>query len=311
MSSINFSFGNAVSHFQKTGGPSGFLWKFGLAYGLASLVVQVISFWFMGPMYAVMFNPALANDPYAMEEAMMNSLGQIMIGYLLMLVLGVLLWMMFESASQRRYMRAEGFSLKLGADEWRILMVGLIWFAIFIGLYLAGIIIIAVPTGIIAAVTESPALTGLLVFILAIAYFVFALWLIARFSPASALTIRDRSIQFGKAWSVTRGKGWTILGSWFVLMLLWMVLLFIFYIAFIFVVVAAVMSAGDPTTMDDPEMMMRAILSPGVIIPGVIFMLGYMFLAAIMMHVIAGPAALGRADGPLLCGRDDRDVQLG
>jgi len=36
----------------------------------------------------------------------------------------------------RRYVRYEGFSIGWGADEWRVLAVGLIWFAFFIAAYI-------------------------------------------------------------------------------------------------------------------------------------------------------------------------------
>ena len=253
MTNLDFSFDNALFHFRRTGGPKGFLLKYGATYAVL---------------------------------------------YLLMIPLGLAFWMLFEGANQRRYMRAEDFRLRLGADEWRLLVVGLIWVGLFIALYIGMFLVIMLPVGIMAAMgnSDGAVLGGLLAFVLFIAYMVFALWLAARFSPSAALTVRDRSIRFGQAWRVTKGKGWTILGSWIVLMLIMMVVFFVLYMIFAVVMVAAMMPVMSGIE-DDPAAVFSAMVSPGIIIPGAILMVGFIFLQACWMHIFAGPAALAaRAD---------------
>ena len=51
MNPISFDFGNAISHFSKTGGPAGFIWKFALGYALISCLVQGFSVWLQWPLY--------------------------------------------------------------------------------------------------------------------------------------------------------------------------------------------------------------------------------------------------------------------
>jgi hypothetical protein len=298
MNPVSFDFNNAIMHFRKTGGPKGFLLKYGATYAVLYLLMSAVTMWLQWPMFGMMFNPDMINDPVAMEAAMMGQMGRVLLGYLLMIPLGLAFWMLFEGANQRRYMRAEDFRLQLGADEWRLLVVGLIWFGLFIALYLGMFLVIMLPVGIMAAMgnSDGAVLGGLLAFVLMIAYMVFALWLAARFSPAAALTVRDRSIRFGRAWRVTKGKAWTIVGSWIVLMLIMMVVFFVFYLIFAVVMVATLMPVMSGIE-DDPAALFSAMASPGIIIPGAILMVGFIFLQACWMHIFSGPAALAaRAD---------------
>ena len=68
MNRLEFSFGNAVGHFQKTGGPKGFLWKFALTYALFAIIVQGLSLYLMAPIYAAAFNPIVMEDPDVMDH---------------------------------------------------------------------------------------------------------------------------------------------------------------------------------------------------------------------------------------------------
>tara|TARA_R110000787_G_scaffold14348_5_gene44276 strand:+ start:1627 stop:2568 length:942 start_codon:yes stop_codon:yes gene_type:complete len=300
MNPVSFDFGNAMMHFRKTGGPKGFLLKYGATYVLLYLLLSAVSLWLQWPMYGAMFDPAVMDDPVAMEAAMMGHMGRMMLGYLIVLPLGLAFWMVFEGANQRRYMRAEGFHLRLGGDEWRLLLVGLIWFGLFIGLYIGGIIAIAVPVGIAAATGtgEGAMIGGLLAFVLALAYMIFVLWLCARFSPAAALTVRDRKIQFGQAWRVTKGKAWTIIGAWIVLGLILSVVFFVIYLIFAVVVVASLMPMMSGMDSEDPTVIFRTMLSPGVLIPGGLFLVGMVFLQGCGMHIYSGPAALAARTDP-------------
>ena len=304
MSTVNFDFGNAVSHFQKTGGPKGFLWKFGLAYGLAYLVLMAIYLVMLGPLFALSMNPDAMADPYALEQDMAGMMGQIFLAYAIVMIGYILIYMMFEAASQRRYIRGEGFSLRLGGDEWRLLAVGLLYMLLIIGLYIGTLLVVGLPAGIIAGVTGEPAMAAIVGVVAGIAYFVFALWVIAKFSAAAALTVRDGSIQFGKSWSVTKGKAWTILGSWIVLYLLTMVVFFVLYIIVFAIVFAGMFSAmsSDPAVAEDPEAMMAAFMSPATLIPMVLIGFGFCFLSGIIWHVFGGPAALAARTDPAFAG---------
>jgi hypothetical protein len=300
MNPVSFDFGNAVMHFRKTGGPKGFLFRFGATYVLLYVLLSAVSLWLQWPMYGAMFDPAVMDDPVAMEAAMMGHMGRMMLGYVVLLPLGLAFWMVFEGANQRRYMRAEDFRLRIGADEWRLLLVGLIWFGLFIGLYIGGIVAVLVPMSIAAATGtgEGAMIGGVLAFVLAIAYMIFVFWLCARFSPAAALTVRDRKIQFGEAWRVTRGKAWTIVGSWIVLALIMSAVFFVFYLIFVVAIIASLMPMMSGMETEDPTAVFRALLSPGVLIPGALLVVVLVFLQACGMHIYSGPAALAARTDP-------------
>ena len=300
MNPVSFDYGNAVMHFRKTGGPKGFLFRFGATYVLLYVLLSAVSLWLQWPMYGAMFDPAVMDDPVAMEAAMMGHMGRMMLGYVVLLPLGLAFWMVFEGANQRRYMRAEDFRLRLGADEWRLLVVGLIWFGLFIGLYIGGILAVLVPMGVAAATGtgEGAMIGGVLAFVLATAYMIFVFWLCARFSPAAALTVRDRKIKFGEAWRVTRGKAWTIIGSWIVLALIMSAVFFVFYLIFVVAIIASLMPMMSGMETEDPTAVFRALLSPGVLIPGALLVVVLVFLQACGMHIYSGPAALAARTDP-------------
>ena len=264
------------------------------------MILSAVSIGLQWPIYGAMFDPAAMEDPLVMEAAMMQHMGRVLLGYAVLIPLGLAFWMIFEGANQRRYMRAEGFRLRLGGDEWRLLVVGLIWFVLLIGLYLGGIIAFIVPMAIAAATGtgEGAMIGGLLTFILALAYMIFALWLCARFSPAAALTVRDRSIRFGQAWRVTKGKAWTIVGSWIVLGLIMSVVFFVIYMIFVVAIVASLMPMMNGMESEDPSAIFRAMLSPAVLIPGALLVVGMVFLQGCGMHIFSGPAALAARTDP-------------
>lgn len=299
MTGLDFSFGNAVSHFRKTGGPKGFLWKFMLAYAVLAIVVQGTSMFLMAPIFAAAFDPVALENPEVMDQVMLENIGRVMLGYLASFVLGILVWMMFEGASQRRYMRAEGFRIQIGADEGRLLVIGLIWMALFIGLYIGMFLVLVIPMGIGMAVGDAGMIIGpLLAFVLFFAYAIFCMWLAARFSPAAALTIRDRKISFGRAWRVTKGKAWTIIGSWVVLMLIMMAIIVVLYLLLAVTAVFALMPVMQGGPADDPGVVLAALASPAFLLPAILFALVYMMIVSAMMHVFGGPAALAARTDP-------------
>ena len=298
MNTLEFSVGNAMGHFRKTGGPKGFLWKYALAYALIGIVEQGLSLYLMAPIYGAAFNPIVMEDPDMMDQVMLENMGRVALGYLVSFVFGILMWIMFEAASQRRYMRADGFSLKLGGDEGRLFVVGLFWFGLLILLYIGMFILMMIPMIIGAAAGGDGALAaGAVAVIVMLAYMVFAIWVAVRFSPAAAMTIRDRKIRFGSAWRATKGKVWTLIGSWLILALIMMAIIFVLYLVFAVTAVLALMPVMQSGS-DDPAAILAAFASPGFIIPAIFFGLIYMGLAGIMMHVFGGPAALAAKTDP-------------
>ncbi|MEX1251437.1 MAG: hypothetical protein WEA77_09615 [Hyphomonas sp.] len=167
MSSDKAGLKGAALHFLRTDGPRGFLMRFAFVYAAATLVMQVFGLWLQAPVYEIYLRAFAENDgditAYADE---LNAVSlQSNLGSLLMLPVSLAIWVMFEGASQRRYIRAEGFRLRISADEGRLALVGLIWGALLIGGYFAlalGAIIPGVIAGATAGVAAGVIVGGLI-----------------------------------------------------------------------------------------------------------------------------------------------------
>ncbi len=302
MNAIQFSFGNAVAHFSRTGGPAGFLWKFALSYAVLACLVQAVSVLLQWPVYEA-YIQLITNggdfDRYA--EDIENVSATTSLSGLLIMPLGILLWVMFEGANQRRYMRGAGFGLRIGADEGRLLIVGLIWIALFIGMYLGFALTLAIP--VVAGFVLAPdgvLLAVLLGILMMIGYMLLVFWLSARLSAAAALTVRDRQIRFFESWRVTRGKGWTIVGSWIVLGLIAIFVLILFYML-LAALGFGLLSAQVPGLMDgevSQDDVIEAIVSPMFWLPMLAVFLAFTIAQSTLMHIFSGPAALAARTDP-------------
>ena len=297
MTPIPFSFGNAISHFSKTGGPGGFLLKFALAYAAVTCVLQAFSIWLQWPLYEVyleMFTQG-GGDIEAYADDLARASNETTVRGLLVMPLGILIWLVFEGANQRRYMRAEGFHLRIGADEGRIFVVGLIWVALFIALYIGVFIAIMIPVIIGVAMGEDGALLAILAGLVIVGgYLLLALWIAARLSAAAALTVRDRQIRFFESWKVTRNKAWTIVGAWIVLGLILMVVYLVLYLLVI-ALGFGLIAAQVPDFADGrfaEEEILAVVMSPAFWGPMLVVLFVFLMVQAFFQHIFSGPAAL-------------------
>ena len=287
------SLDGATLHFLRTEGPRGFLMQFALIYAAATLAMQVLGLWLQAPVYEIYLRAFVENDgditAYADElnaASMQSNLGS-----LLMIPVSLAIWVLFEGASQRRYIRAKGFRVRISADEGRLALVGLIWGVFLIVGYIAIVIGAIIPGAIVGATVGVAAgvIAGALVFLIGI---VAALWLFARLSPASALTIRDRQIRFFEAWNVTRGNGWGLTGSYFMLFLGFTILSILAYgavgvLGFIMIAPTLDSSAGADTA----DAVLATMAQPSFWGPLGFAMYLVMMVQSIFAHALGGPAA--------------------
>lgn len=299
MTQLPFTFSNALMHLTRTGGPKGFIWKFALSYGVGVLLLYALMMWSFAPIFSIALDPSGVNEE-AMDAAVLGNMGRILSGYLIAMVGGLVLWIVFEAASQRRYMRADGFSLRLGADEGRLFVVGLIFFGIFIASYVVMLILMAVFVGgaVLAAGEDNAGIASLLIFPVMILYFVGLLFVMVRFSPAASLTIRDRAIRFSSAWRVSRGKGWAIFGSWLLLYIAMYAVLIIAYLMLAAVAFAALIPVLADAPSDDPEVMMQVLSSPVTLAGAAIGGFVITSIMGVFIHAFGGPAALAAKTDP-------------
>lgn len=303
MTHLDFNFGNALFHFRRTGGPEGFLWKYALAFAILGFGIQALNIAMSWPVYEVYLRVFTEGDgDIAQYTADINraSMRSMMFSFL-MLPLGILFWMVFETASLRRYMRGDGFRLRVGADEWRVLVVGLIWFGLLIAAYIGLFIVLLVPMGLGAVAGRDAAAIGAIIgVVFMLVYTLACLWAGIRLSPAAAMTVRDGQIRFFEAWRVTRGRAWTLFGAWLVVGLAISLVIILAYgvmAAVGFSQLAPLFPALEDGSATGEEI--RAIVtSPGFWVPLALIFLLFTSLQAVAQHIFGGPAALAAKTDP-------------
>lgn len=287
------SLNGATLHFLRTEGPRGFLLRFALVYAVVAIALQAVTFWMQAPVYEVYLRACIENEcdfvPY-MDELNSVSLQSNMFT-LLMLPVSLAVWVLFEGASQRRYIRSEGFRLALGADEGRLAIVALIWIALLFGGYLGLVFGAMIPGVIIGFVGGAAAgvIAGALIFLCGM---IGALWLFARLSPASALTIRDRQIRFFEAWNLTRGHGWRLAGSYFLLLLGFVLLSLVSYGVLLLIGILLVAPAIESSSGSDTGPAILASMSqPYFWAPVSLVFFLMLMMQSLFAHAMGGPAA--------------------
>lgn len=170
----------------------------------------------------------------------------------------------FESACLRWLIRGERsgpINLCFGADMWRVYGAYWAWFLYFFCTYILFLIVVfvvALAGGALGG-RDNPAVAGLVVAAVVIAWIVGWIYVAVRLAPAAATSVGVGHFAPLKAWSVSRGRFWALFGSYLLLFILWI-------IAFVVVggitmgsVFAAIFSHVDWTaTHSDPTAFSRS-----------------------------------------------------
>jgi len=297
MPTREFSFGNALSHWSNTQGPGGFLWKYALAYGLATVAfLGVFLLLAGGAIMQFVSMSAQAPGGTVSDQEALRMLGSLVPVFLLAIPLGILFWVVFEGALQRRYIRDEGFSLRISGDEGRLFVVGLLWILTLIGLYLAiAIVVGAVGGGLAAALGESAVFIVIPLVIAGVAGFV---WVVVRLSPASAMTIRDRKITFTSAFQASKGRFWQMFFAFIIMAIIAYIVSLVLQLILGAMIGGAMMT--NPAIMNgtgDPEAMMAALFSPSTLV-----MAGFVYF---VMSAVQGLIQFAWAGIPALAAKTD------
>ncbi len=299
MASRQFSFGNALSHWSNTQGPGGFVWKYALAYGLVSILMIALMFAVAaGPFLRLMTLASQSPGGEISDAAALSVLQGLLPVLLRAIPVGILFWVVFEGALQRRYMRDEGFSIKLGGDEGRLFVVGLLWIVTLIGLYLA----LAIGVGVVGgglvgmAMGESAAFA---IIPLVIAGFAAFVWVIVRLSPASAMTVRDRKITFTSAFAASKGRFWSMFFAFIIMAIIAYIVSLLLQLILMAVIGGAI--AANPGFMDGPDTpdaVLSALMSPVVLLPAALAYFVMLGFQAIVQFAWAGIPALAAKTDP-------------
>jgi hypothetical protein len=173
----------------------------------------------VGSMFGIVTNPAAANDPSAMTGALIPIY---LISFVMMLV-GLVLY----SAAMRAVLRPGANSvgyIRLGMDELRLLglliLFGIAGFVLVFGFaILAGVIGVSAAAG-----SQSSWVAFIVMSLIPLAVLSAMLFLVIRFSLAFPLTLHRGKIAIGEAWTLSRGRFWTLFGAALVISLLVFVL---------------------------------------------------------------------------------------
>ncbi len=305
MTGPDFNFGNAAFHFLRADGPKGFVLRFALVYGLIALVLTVVSVALQWPLYEVYLRMLTEGDgdfvAYSDEINAASFNANLISLVLLPVSLGI--WVVFEAASQRRFIRGDGFRLRLGADEGRMAVVGLIWIALLIAAYIAFAILAAIVAGIAFAFGGTGVGIAMLVLVM-LAGFGGGLWLFARLSPAGALSIRDQQIRFFEAWRVTKGKTWTLFGAYLTLFLIAAFIALLLYGIIGGVALVQLLPLLEAGATPTPEQFVGVIVQPSFWGPAALVFFLMSMLNGVFVHALGGPAALAAKTDPSWIGPD-------
>lgn len=154
-----------------------------------------------------------------------------MVGSMLLLIpLGGLLYAAFEAACLKRMIRGSAgkglFGINFGADAWRVFGCYLCWFMVLIGAYI-GVLLIVGIAAMAGATAKSDAVTALAMLVSVVVAGALWLYVSVRLAPGAAVSIQRGKFSFFDAWGATRGRFWTLFGSF---AFLWVVYIVVFIV---------------------------------------------------------------------------------
>lgn len=240
----------------------------------------------MGPMMASALDPAASADP----GAMMSAMGPVWLLNLVLALVGVVLY----TAAMRSVLRpnAGGLAfLRLGMDELRMIVLSILFFVGALILFFLASIALGLLGAGVAMGSESPILTALVSFVIALVVFGLAIYFIIRFSLAFPLTLHRGEFVIGEAWRLSRGRFWTLFGAALVVVVIGFVLTMIVSIFSMGSYFADILSsAGNPeATMLAAERQAQRLGSFGVMM--ILQAIGSAVVAAVWITLSGGSAA--------------------
>jgi len=287
-----------------------FPWVFGLAYALVFMTLIGVT-GLLGASDFIAWIEALeaadgTNDPDLALAVFFSGLLKLLPWAALLGLASWAVWAMFETASQRRYVFGQAFSLGFGADELRMMAVGFLW-------SLLGTVLLAVPillimgsafavmfagsTGLsedeVAQQILGPMLAAFGVMFLIFPVYVF---FATRLAPCFALTVRERKIRFFDAWNVSRGRFWPILGAYVILAICGGMLGQV--IAGIAQLLLVPTMVSFNATNQNTDQIAAVLTSPGFLVPLAFYLFIVLFVQGVLQHAVGGPAAFAVRHDP-------------
>ena len=237
--------------------------------------------------------------------------------YLLTIFLVYVVLAAYEAACLRWLVHGETggvfVGLGFGADTWRVWGGYWLWFLMYMAFIICvEILIFLVAGGAFLAAASAGGepnmanfgVGALIAVVLALVAIALWIWVSVRFAPAAATSILRKRFSFFQAWAVTRGKFWSLFGSFAMLLLLYLVAVIViggvgFFVALAGPIASLATAGGTP----DPQAALQAFLQPTTLIAaGITYLLiltaAYLFFIG-MFGVNARAVLVAKQEGRL------------
>ena len=246
---------------------SGVLLRLTLAFVIVAIVLCAVFgvlFWSsLGPLlewYVQVLEAAATNDSAAIEAAGLPAGFFGVIG-------GILLWMFpfyilcaaFEAGALRWMIHGEtnGFmGLSLGGPTWRVWATYWLWLLLNIAFSIVMSVLMGVMVGVTAVGSGGdPAATLTVMPVVYVIQYAVMIYFGVRLAPAAATSVARRKFAFFDSWTVTKGRFWPLLGSFFLLYVLYVLVSIVFVVVFFAMVLGPAApdlasAANDPAQLN-------------------------------------------------------------
>ena len=236
-------------------------------------------------------------DPEA-SMALLTQMKDFMWPMVLLTLFSWIVFVMIETAMHKNVFRGTDLGLvplRFGKDERRVMLAQFVIFLCTIGVYVLVVVGFVVLVALAAVMVSASVLLGALGWLLAVIGTIFLLGFLihvmTRWAPAAAMSVRDDRQYIFEGWHITKGRGWSLFGSYLVAFILGYIIIYVImglgaYLAFGDMSALIMVMSGLP--VDDPrdvfEQLGEKLKSPRVMFTLVVFTILYI-LAAVAWYM--------------------------
>lgn len=280
------------------------------AWGLMMVAVVAAIYSVMIPMFgALQFDQA--RDPAFMDQYMagVSRFGAAINGMnLLMYLLMLLLWTAVGRATLSPGRGDRFLFLRVGMDELRV-AVAIV--AIFVGWYIAFVILALVGVGIgVALWASNEAAAVIVLMIYGLIVFIASIWALVRLSLIAPASLVLKTFAFAEGWAIARGQVWKLIGMNLVVWLIYTVSVILMYAMVGGILVGSFFGLGltwpsEVNTVADLEPVFRAMIAP-IAVTAIPLALGFGWIMALCAApcVVAARQLLDGVRAPASIARD-------
>ena len=254
-------------------------------------IARILIFLVIGGLALTLFGPQLtelssysgAGRTMAPEQALRFA-GSMGLFGLLAIPIGLLISAIFVAAVFRPVLRPDDkglLFLKIGGDEWRLVLLTLA----YVGLFILAEIVLALTIVILSLLggaalhlsTGGGGVGALVGVLLGLALFLACFWVAVRLSLAGPMTFAERRVQVFGSWGVTRGRFWSLFGCY---LLAWIFAVLVGVLGWVVSVAANAAISGDWSAMSS------AMNPRAMIVNGQLNMLTHLMSAGVIVQLV-------------------------